>query len=197
MFESKQTMVSNKESLMHFGYVRTSTDQQNMELQIEALKAAGVDDRNIYSDKMSGSKRERPQLNNLLEKLRGGDTLVIWKFDRLARSMYDLLAITDSLNEKGVQFKSITEDIDTNSPMGKFAFHLLGALGQFERELIKERINAGIANARAKGKHMGRPRTLTEEQIKVAREMRQSGTGVMAIARILGCSRHAIYRVTQ
>lgn len=179
---------------MHFGYVRTSTDQQNMELQIEALKAAGVDDRNIYSDQMSGSKRERPQLNKLLKNLRGGDTLVIWKFDRLARSMYDLLSITDSLNEKGVQFKSITEDVDTNSPMGKFAFHLLGALGQFERELIKERINAGIANARAKGKHMGRPRTLTDEQIKVAREMRQSGTGVMAIARVLGCSRHAIYR---
>lgn len=181
---------------MKFGYVRTSTDQQNMELQIEAIKATGVDDRNIYSDKMSGSKRDRPQLNELLGKLRGGDTLVIWKFDRLARSMHDLLEITDKLNEKGVEFKSITEDIDTSSPMGKFAFHLLGALGQFERELIKERINAGIANARDKGKHMGRPRTLTDEQIKVARDMKQQGTGVMAIARVLGCSRYAIYRAT-
>lgn len=180
---------------MKFGYVRTSTDQQNMELQIEAIKATGVDDRNIYSDKVSGSKRDRPQLNELLGRLRGGDTLVIWKFDRLARSMHDLLEITDKLNEKGVQFKSITEDIDTNSPMGKFAFHLLGALGQFERELIKERINAGIANARAKGKHMGRPKTLTDEQVKVAQDMRLQGTGVMAIARVLGCSRYAIYRV--
>jgi DNA invertase Pin-like site-specific DNA recombinase len=185
------------EVVMHFGYVRTSTEQQNIELQIEAIKATGVDDRNIYSDKMSGSKRERPQLNALLSKLRDGDTLVIWKFDRLARSMHDLLAITDSLSKKGVQFKSLTEDIDTNSPMGKFAFHLLGALGQFERELIKERINAGIANARAKGKHMGRPRSLTEEQVKVAKEMRKSGSGVMSIARVLGCSRHAIYRVIQ
>ena len=180
---------------MKFGYVRTSTDQQNMELQIEAIKNAGVDDRNIYCDRLSGAKRERPQLNELLGNLRRGDALVIWKFDRLARSMHDLLAITDSLNEKGVQFKSITEDVDTNSPMGKFAFHLLGALGQFERELIKERINAGLANARAKGKHMGRPRTLTDEQIKVARDMKEKGTGVMAIARVLGCSRYAIYRV--
>ena len=180
---------------MKFGYVRTSTDQQNMELQIEAIKASGVDDRNIYRDQMSGSKRDRPHLNKLLGTLRGGDTLVIWKFDRLARSMHDLLEITDKLNEKGVQFKSITEDVDTNSPMGKFAFHLLGALGQFERELIKERINAGIANARAKGKHMGRPRTLTDEKVKVAQDMRKDGRGVMEIARVLGCSRHAIYRV--
>ena len=181
---------------MKFGYVRTSTDQQNVELQIEALKGVGVDDRNIYCDRISGAKRERPQLNELLDNLRGGDTLVIWKFDRLARSMYDLLSITDSLNEKGVQFKSITEDVDTNSPMGKFAFHLLGALGQFERELIKERINAGLANARAKGKHMGRPKSLTDEQIKVAREMRKDGKGAMEIGRVLGCSRYAIYRFT-
>lgn len=188
-------MLSNKEMVMLFGYVRTSTDQQNKELQVGSLKALGVDDRNIYTDQMSGSKRERPQLNELLERLRGGDTLVIWKFDRLARSMTDLLEITDKLHEKGVQFKSITEDIDTNSAMGKFTFHLLGALGQFERELIKERINAGIANARAKGKHMGRPRSLTDEQVKVAQDMRKGGKGVMEIARVLGCSRHAIYRV--
>ena len=110
---------------MKFGYVRTLTDQQNVELQTEDIKAAGVDDRNIYCDRVSCAKRERPQLNELLDKLRGGDTLVIWKFDRLARSMHDLLEITDKLNEKGVQFKSIIEDVDTNSPMGKFAFHLL------------------------------------------------------------------------
>jgi len=177
-----------------FGYVRTSTEHQNMGLQFEALKSAGIDDRNIYSDQMSGSKRERPQLNALMEKLKDGDTLVIWKFDRLARSMNDLIEITNKLHKKGVQFKSITEDIDTNSPMGKFAFHLLGALGQFERELIKERINAGIANARDKGKHIGRPRILTDEQIKVAQDMRKNGKGVMKIARVLGCSRHAIYR---
>ena len=188
-------MLSNKVVTMHFGYVRTSTEQQNIGLQIESLKAAGVDDRNIYCDRVSGAKRERPKLNELLGKLRRGDTLVIWKFDRLARSMHDLLEITNKLHEKGVQFKSITEDIDTNSPMGNFAFHLLGALGQFERELIKERINAGIANARAKGKHMGRPRTLTDEQVKVAQDMRNSGKGVMEIARILGCSRHVIYRI--
>lgn len=181
---------------MYFGYVRTSTDHQNMGLQIEALKAVGVDDRNIYSDQMSGSKRERPELNKLISQLREGDTLVIWKFDRLARSMSDLLEITDTLNKKGVQFKSITEAVDTNSPIGKFTFHLLGALGQFERELIRERIKAGVANAKAKGKHMGRPKSLTEEQLKTAIEMRRANKGVSKISRILGCTRSAIYRHT-
>ena len=179
---------------MRFGYARTSTADQELGLQIEALKQDGVDDRNIYSEHLSGATRNRPKLNELLEILRKGDTLVIWKFDRLARSMRDLLEITEQLNSKGVQFKSITENIDTNSPMGKFAFHLLGALGQFERELITERINAGIANARAKGKHIGRPGVLNEEQIKAIHEMRDQGKSVIEIGKVVGCSRHVVYR---
>lgn len=193
--EKQLIIISNKEKMMRFGYARTSTVDQNLDMQIEAIKKLEVDERNIFVDQMSGAERNRPRLQKLLSKLIAGDTLVIWKFDRLARSMTDLLDISKQLQEKGVELISITENIDTNTPMGKFTFHLMGALGQFERDLTKERINAGIANARAKGKILGRPRSLNEEQIRTIKEMKEQGRGVMEIARILQCSRYAIYRV--
>ncbi len=180
---------------MLFGYARTSTEKQNLGLQMEALKKNGVEEINIYTDQLSAVKVERPKLNQMLEKLRRGDTLVVWKLDRLARSMNDLLKLTSVFHDKGIELKSVTENIDTTSPMGKFTFHLLGALGQFERELIKERINAGISNAKAQGKKLGRPRTLNTEQIALVRDMKQKGMGVTGIARIMKCSRYAIYRV--
>jgi DNA invertase Pin-like site-specific DNA recombinase len=162
---------------------------------MEALKKNGVEEINIYTDQISAIKMERPNLNKMLGKLRKGDTLVVWKLDRLARSMNDLLKMTTEFHDKGIELKSITENIDTTSPMGKFTFHLLGALGQFERELIKERIHAGISNAKAQGKKLGRPRTLTSEQISLVNEMKSKGKGVTEIARIMKCSRYAIYRV--
>jgi DNA invertase Pin-like site-specific DNA recombinase len=193
--ESANALFTNTENMMIFGYARTSTEKQNLELQIDALKQAGVDDISLYKEQLSGSQKERPQLKKLLEQLRKGDTLVVWKLDRLARSMNDLLSMTEEFHKKGIELKSITENIDTTSPMGQFAFHLLGALGQFERELIKERINAGIANAKAQGKKLGRPRSLTTEQIDLVKEMRKKGRGVTEIARIMKCSRYSVYRV--
>ena len=145
------------------GYARVSTDEQNLSLQIDALKAVGCE--KIFSDQgISGSLASRPNLNRALRTLRAGDKLVVWRLDRLGRSLVNLIQLLDQLGEKGVRFHSLNENIDTTSSGGRLVFHMMAALAEFERTLISERTRAGMAAARAKGKHVGRPPSLTHEQ---------------------------------
>lgn len=147
---------------MLIGYIRVSTNDQNTGLQRNALECAGCEQ--IFEDKMSGKTTQRPGLKRALKKLKPGDTLMVWKLDRLGRSMRHLVALTDELQQQGINFRSLTDSIDTSTPMGRFFFHIMGALAEMERELIVERTRAGLAAARERGRTGGRPRRLTQEQ---------------------------------
>lgn len=175
------------------GYARVSTSDQDHALQLDALGKAGCE--RIFTETISGALRDRPELENLMRFVRAGDTLVIWRLDRLGRSLKDLIAIVEALDERGVAFRSLRESIDTTTAGGRLVFHVFGALAEFERELMRERTCAGLEAARARGKVGGRPPALTEEQIAVAREMHDSGGyTATAIAKTLGVGRATIYR---
>ncbi|WP_058486837.1 recombinase family protein [Defluviitalea phaphyphila] len=139
---------------MKFGYARVSKDDQNLDLQIDALRKYGVDE--IYTEKITGTKQNRQQLTELLNKLRAGDTLVIWKLDRLGRTTKQLLALAEDFQKRGINFVSITENFDTSTPSGKFVFHIFCAMIQMERDVISERTLAGLAAARKRGRRGGR-----------------------------------------
>ncbi len=178
---------------MAFGYARVSTIQQDEALQRDALEAAGVD--RIYIDHASGATDSRPGLDEMLGQLRPGDTLVIWRLDRLGRSLRHLIDLVAELDERGVGLRSLTEAIDTRTPGGKLVFHVFAALAQFERELIIERTHAGLAAARARGRVGGRPTVWTPEKLAAARAMHASGEhDVATIARVVGVSRASVYR---
>lgn len=181
---------------MLIGYARVSTQHQNTAFQRDALMAAGVDERHIFEDRLSGVKTDRPQLKEALDFIRPGDTLVVWKLDRLGRSLRDLIAIVNGLARREIGFRSLTEAIDTTTPGGKLVFHVFGAMAQFERDLLSERTLAGIEAARARGRIGGRPRALDPDQAAIAREMRAAGKPVAVIARTLKVSRQTIYRTT-
>ena len=176
-----------------FGYARVSTSDQNTNLQRDKLLEAGCDQ--IFEDIASGAKANRPELDRMLEMLREGDTVVVWKLDRLGRSMQHLIDLIDKFNDMGVQFKSLTEQIDTSTAGGTLIFNVFASIVQFERDLIRERTKAGLEAARARGRNGGRRPILTDAQIKEARElyMTQSIT-VSQIARMMGCGRSTIYR---
>jgi DNA invertase Pin-like site-specific DNA recombinase len=175
------------------GYARVSTDDQSAHLQIDALKAAGCE--KVFKETASGSLAHRPQLDKMLDHLRSGDVVVVWRLDRLGRSLKNLIALVEELADRGVGFRSLTENIDTTTTGGKLIFHIFAALADFERELIRERTNAGLAAARARGRVGGRPPTMTADKIKVARRMYKSKDHtVEAIAKTLGVSRKTIYR---
>jgi len=157
---------------MKIGYARVSTDEQHLDLQIAALKAHGCDV--IYTDQgVSGARFDRPGLNNALDQATGGSTLVVWRLDRLGRSLKHLVTVIASLNERGVQVVSLTESIDTNSSTGRFTFHMIAALAEFERSLISERTRAGMRSARDRGSQIGRPPALNAEQLEQARDLLQ------------------------
>src|SRR6266545_6082470 len=145
------------------GYARISTTDQNLNLQRDALTQAGCS--KIFTDTISGAKADRPGLAQALEFARDGDVLVVWKLDRLGRSLRDLITTITTLHENGVGFKSLTESIDTTTPGGKLIFHVFGALAEFERDLIRERTHAGLTAARARGKVGGRPRSLSPKKV--------------------------------
>lgn len=170
-----------------------STSDQNTNLQRDKLLEAGCDQ--IFEDIASGAKANRPELDRMLEMLREGDTVVVWKLDRLGRSMQHLIDLIDKFNDMGVQFKSLTEQIDTSTAGGTLIFNVFASIAQFERDLIRERTKAGLEAARARGRNGGRRPILTDAQIKEARElyMTQSIT-VSQIARMMGCGRSTIYR---
>ena len=146
---------------MNIGYARVSTQDQDLALQLDALNDAGC--QKIYQEKITGSRRERPQLNKLLEQLREGDVVVIWKLDRLARSLKDLVSLVNEIQEKSGALHSLNDQIDTTTPHGKFTFHVFAALAEFERDIISERTKAGLAAARARGRKGGRPKGLSQK----------------------------------
>lgn len=153
---------------MLIGYVRVSTNEQNTALQRNALESAGCE--LIFEDKISGRAADRPGLKKLLRTLSAGDTLVVWKLDRLGRSMRHLVVLVEELRERNINFRSLTDSIDTSTPMGRFFFHVMGALAEMERELIVERTRAGLAAAKAEGRIGGRrPKFSTEQCAQMGR----------------------------
>ncbi|ASO10027.1 recombinase family protein [Salmonella enterica subsp. salamae] len=177
---------------MLIGYVRVSTNEQNTDLQRKALQSANCE--LIFEDKMSGMKASRPGLKKALQHLEAGDTLIVWKLDRLGRSMRNLVLLTDELRNRGVHFRSLTDAIDTSTPMGRFFFHVMGALAEMERELIVERTRAGLAAARARGRIGGRPPKLTTEQLAQIGRLLAKGHSRTELAHIYDVSRKTIYR---
>jgi DNA invertase Pin-like site-specific DNA recombinase len=161
-------------------------------LQKDALKTAGCE--KIFTDKASGKLCERPGLSQALDYLRSGDTLTVWKLDRLGRSLQHLISVVTQLSERGVAFRSLTEGFDTSSPGGQLVFHIFGSLAEFERALIVERTKAGLDAARARGRRGGRKPILTPEKVVVARKMHAAGESPAKIARVLGCGRSSLYR---
>ena len=178
------------------GYARVSTDDQNLDLQHDALRKAGIADDRLYSDTASGKDADRKELLACLKALREGDTLVVWRLDRLGRSLPDLVRIVGELEQKGVSFESLTEKIETGSAAGKLVFHVFAALAEFERNLIRERTRAGLVAARARGRAGGRKPKLTEAQIKEINEMVDAQKlPIGRIAELYGVSRTTIYKV--
>jgi DNA invertase Pin-like site-specific DNA recombinase len=143
---------------MLIGYARVSTDDQNLDLQLDALLKAGCSKDKIYPDTISSGKADRPGLKQALDQLRAGDTLVVWRLDRLGRSLQELIGLINGIRAKGADFKSLTENMDTNTSGGKLVFHFFGALAEYERSIIRERTNAGLQAARARGRLGGRPK---------------------------------------
>jgi len=180
---------------MLIGYMRVSSDgdRQNTDLQRDALLNAGVDPRHLYEDKASGARDDRPGLKKALEFVCPGDCLVVWKLDRLGRSLPHLLGIVTSLQEKKVAFRSLTEQMDTTTPHGEFLFSVFGALAQYERALAKERIMAGLESAKKRGRKGGRPNAISNEQLEAITEALDSGASKTAVCRTFGVKRSTLY----
>ena len=174
------------------GYARVSTDEQTTALQLDALRAAGCEV--IHEDSMSGSARSRPGLERALADVVAGDTLAVWKLDRLGRSLQNLLEVSEGLRSRDVALRSLTEHIDTATPAGKMLYAVLGAVAQFERDVIRERTMAGLASAKRRGERLGRPPALTPLQVRECRQMRKRGEGVGHIARVMRVNRMTVYR---
>jgi DNA invertase Pin-like site-specific DNA recombinase len=181
---------------MLIGYARVSTNEQNLDLQQDALKKAGVSAKNLYTDKITGTKSERPGLEAALSHLREGDTLVVWRLDRLGRSLKHLIETVTSLKQQGIAFKSITENIDTSSATGQLVFHIFGALAEFERNLITERTMAGLDAARARGRKGGRPKLKTQDsKVATAKKLYRDRTlSIPEICKTLHISKATLYR---
>jgi DNA invertase Pin-like site-specific DNA recombinase len=178
---------------MLIGYARVSTHDQTLHLQKDALEKAGCEQ--IFTDTVSGTKAERKGLTAALSHLRAGDMLVVWRLDRLGRSLRHLIDTITALAERGVGFKSLQENIDTTTSGGKLVFHIFGALAEFEREIIRERTQAGLASARSRGKVGGRPRTLSPKEIQMLNSMAQDKSLTVAdICKTLGIGRTTFYR---
>jgi len=179
---------------MKIGYTRVSKQEQNEALQRDALKEVGCE--KYFGDKITGSKFERKGLEELLAFVRSGDTVVVWKLDRLGRSLKDLIETLNVLKDRGVDFISVTENIDTTTPGGKLIFHLMGALAEFERDLIRERTNAGLAAARARGRIGGRPKKLaTNGKVALVRRLfADPNQSIPEICSTLEISRSTLYR---
>lgn len=178
---------------MKVGYARTSTAEQSPEMQLEALRAAGCG--RIFVEQVSGAAKERPVLEQALELLREGDTLVVWKLDRLGRSLRHLIELVDGLGRRGVDLRSLQDNIDTATPGGRFLFHVFGAVAEFERDLIRERVLAGMRSARARGRKGGRPRVVDGRKLAAILDLRRAGTlSDGEICRQLGISETTLYR---
>lgn len=178
---------------MNIGYARVSTTEQNITLQTDALSEVGCE--RIFVETASGAQRDRPELQSALDYMRPGDTLVVWKLDRLARSMRQLIDTVELLQLKGMGFRSLTEAIDTTTPGGMLVFHIFGAMAEFERAIIRERTMAGLEAARTRGRKGGRPRSLTTKDLAMAKSMlRDPDIKLADVAGKLGVSTPTLYR---
>src|SRR5690348_12274956 len=179
---------------MDVGYARVSTGEQTLDLQLDALAKAGCE--KTFTETASGAKADRPALAEVLAYLRPGDTLVVWRLDRLGRSLRHLIETVAQLAGRGVGFRSLTEQIDTTTSGGKLVFHVFGALAEFERDLVRERTHAGLAAARARGRTGGRPKKLADPtKLRLAQALYDGGqTDIATICRTLGVSRATLYR---
>jgi DNA invertase Pin-like site-specific DNA recombinase len=180
---------------MLVGYGRVSTQDQDPGLQEDALRAAGC--KKLFIETISSGKKDRPKLAAALDYVREGDTLVVWRLDRLARSLQQLIETVADLEKRGIALKSITETIDTSTPGGKLVFHVFGSIAKFERAIIRERTKAGVAAARRRGRHPGRKPLLEGERLEVAQNLLSAGTSVSAVARSMGVSRSTVLRATR
>lgn len=180
-------------SILLVGYARVSTQDQKPELQLDALKCAGCE--KVFEEKASGAQRDRPQLKAAIDYMRDGDTLVVWKLDRLARSIKQLIETVEELEGRGIGFKSVTEAIDTTTSGGRLVFHIFAALAEFERSIIRERTKAGLASAKARGRRGGRPPALSAEDLTHARAMlADPDITVDQVAKRLGVVPSTLYR---
>ena len=177
---------------MLIGYARVSTQDQNLDLQVKVLTKAGC--KKIFDDKLSGTRAERPGLATALAMLREGDTLVVWKLDRLGRSVKNLVDLVGELHGQGVQFKSLTDSIDTGTASGRFFFHVMASLAQMERELMVERTCAGLEAARLLGRKGGRKRQMTDSKVASAKKLLANGVPPRDVAKNLGVSVPTLYR---
>ncbi len=178
---------------MLVGYARVSTQDQDVSLQLDALHGAGCE--KVFTEKASGAQRDRPRLREAVAYMREGDTLVVWKLDRLARSLKQLIETVEELGGRGIGLKSLTESIDTTTSGGKLIFHIFAALAEFERGVIRERTKAGLEAARARGRTGGRPPALSEADIAAARAMlRDPEITVGEVAKRLGVVQSTLYR---
>ncbi|BBH53096.1 recombinase family protein [Fluviispira sanaruensis] len=178
---------------MHIGYARVSNADQSCNLQNDALTKSGSE--KIFSDIASGAKIERKGLNDAINYMRPGDTLVVWRLDRLGRTLSSLISFVNELNNKQLCFKSIVENIDTTSPTGKFFFHVTGAFAELERNIIKERTKAGLAAARSRGRLGGRPKAVSPDKIKAAIALyNKNESSISDICKLLNISERSFYR---
>ncbi|QKJ22308.1 recombinase family protein [Poseidonibacter lekithochrous] len=177
---------------MLIGYVRVSTEDQSLNLQKDALIKYGIDSRNIFEDKVSGLKEKKVGLEKALMYLNEGDTLVVWKLDRLGRSLAHLINTINLLKERNISFISITEGMDTTTASGELFFHIFGALAQFERSLIQERVNSGLDAARKRGNIGGRPRAISDEKLQVIKEALDNGMSKAAACRTFDVKRSTL-----
>jgi DNA invertase Pin-like site-specific DNA recombinase len=179
---------------MKIGYSRVSTQEQKNDLQIDALNIEGCD--KIFEDKASGAQRDRPELKSALEYARAGDVIVVWKLDRLARSLKQLIETVEDLEKRGIGFKSITESIDTSTSGGKLIFHIFASLAEFERNIISERTRAGLEAAKSRGRTGGRPSKLSPEDIEVAKTLlKNPEITAKEVAKRMGVSFATLYRL--
>lgn len=178
---------------MKIGYIRISTADQQFSLQKQALESNGVDNRHIFEDNCSGSLRDRPGLNKMLEFIQEGDEVIIWKLDRLGRSLSHLIEIMSTFKKKNIILKSITENIDTSTPTGNLFFHMFGMMAEYEYSLISERVKAGMLAAKKRGIRGGRPKAISDEKIEEAKKMISEGFSKVKVCRILGIGRTTLY----
>ncbi|MFT4265578.1 MAG: recombinase family protein [Nocardioides sp.] len=176
----------------HFGYARVSTVNQSLDQQVDALMLAGAD--RVFSDRLSGLKEDRPGLLSLMEQARDGDTVSVVALDRLGRSTVQVLTTLRDLHQRGICVRSMRENVDFSTPVGQVVAAVMSALAEMELSLIRERAAAAREAARVRGRHTGRPRALTDDQVAMARRMRASGEAIPDIARVLNTSRATIYR---
>ena len=177
---------------MKFGYARVSTQEQNLDLQLDELQKFGVD--RIYQEKITGIKKDRPELDELLKVLRKGDTVVVWKLDRIGRSMKHLIELIDDYNKKGIEFVSLKENINTSSATGKLIFNIFASLAEFERDMISERTKAGLQSARARGRKGGRPKIGNGKNALALKMYDSKEYSIGEIVKATGISKATLYR---